>query len=256
MQERGSAVLGGKPTPMAQGKRTPVLGDHKRIRSKLVTPFNDMLGPLHEVSWINMMVPELLWIALVQDAWGPRRGVEIITAFTRDVRASEATRDRMIWAAAGKFASLPEGALASIVKGRSYRDDLCAPLEPLHTHYPDHPMRELVAVARTPASLSVLRLKILVSELFDRASIIATMTQATATWLAFDAGRLKVAAGLALADFPRVEDYPNTEQSQRIAASIRTTLNMMFGDADMMASTTGWPIAFWNRGLELEPCED
>ena len=82
------------------------------------------------------------------------------------------------------------------------------------------------------------------------------MVQATATWLAFDAERLKVSAGLALADFPRIEDYPKTDQSQRIAASIRATLNQMFGELDLMASGTNWPIAFWNRGLELEPCEN
>ena len=82
------------------------------------------------------------------------------------------------------------------------------------------------------------------------------MVQATATWLAFDAGRLKVSAGLALADFPRIEDYPNTEQSERIAGSIRATINQMFGDTDLLASESDWPTKFWNRGLELEPCED
>ena len=241
---------------MTEGKRTPLLGDHKRSKSKLVTPFNDAFGRMQEVSWINTMIPELLWIALVQGAWGPHRGVEIITAFTRDVRASEAVRDHTIWAAAGKFASLPKGVLASIVSCRPYRDDLCAPLEPLHAHYPGHPMRELVAASGAPSSRNLGGLKALVGELFDRASISATLTQATATWLAFDAERLKVATGLALADFPRIEDYPDTEQSQRIAASIRATLNQMFGDVDLMASGTDWPVAFWNRGLELEPCEN
>jgi len=242
---------------MSKDKRTPVLGDHKKVKSKLVTPFNDLFGPMHEVSWINKMIPELLWIALVQEAWGPRRGVEIITAFTRDVRASDPVRDRTIWAAAGKFAGLPDGVLATIVEGRSYRDELCAPLAPLHAHYPDHPMRALITTtAPDTASQDLGVIKALVGKLFDRASTTAIMAQATATWLAFDADRLKVSAGLALADFPRIEDYPDTEQSQRIAASIRATLNQMFGETDLMASGTDWPVAFWNRGLELEPCED
>lgn len=51
---------------MSEGKRTPLLGEHKRIKSKLVTPFNDAFGSMREVSWINMMIPELRWIALVQ----------------------------------------------------------------------------------------------------------------------------------------------------------------------------------------------
>jgi hypothetical protein len=38
--------------------RTPVLGDHKRVKSKLITPFNDLLGPTRDVSWINTMIPE------------------------------------------------------------------------------------------------------------------------------------------------------------------------------------------------------
>ena len=242
---------------MSDGKHTQVLGDHKHIKSKLVTPFNDAFGPMREVSWINTMIPELLWIALVQQAWGPRCGVEIITAFTRDVRASDPKRNGTIWAAAGKFADLPNGVLSSIVDSRPYRDDLCAPLAPLHAHYPGHPMRELVSEVTTPPpSCDLGGLKRLVGGLFDRASTSATMVQATATWLAFDADKLKVSAGLALADFPRIEDYPNTDQSKRIAASIRATLNAMFGEVDHMASGTDWPTAFWNRGLELEACED
>lgn len=242
---------------MGQEKRKPVLGDHKRVKSKLVTAINDAFGPMREVSWINLMIPELLWIALIQKAWGPRRGVEIITAFTRDVRESDPTRDRTIWAAAGKFAALPNGVLAGIINGRPYWDDLCAPIAPLHAHYPNHPLRELVsAVSKPHLSQDLFVLKKLVGELLDRNSSTATMVQATATWLAFDADRLKVSAGLALADFPRIEDYPRTEQSLKIASSIRATLNQMFGDVDQMASGSGWPVAFWNRGIELEPCED
>jgi hypothetical protein len=242
---------------MSEGKRRPVLGDHKRVKAKLVAPFNSEFGTMREVSWINTMIPELLWIALVQKAWGVRRGVEIITAFTRDMRSSDPARDRTIWAAAGKFSALPDGVLAGVVEGRAYRDDLCAPLAPLHVHYPEHPMRELFPAVTKPSwSQGLGGIKELVGELYDRESTSATMVLATATLLAFDANRLKVSAGLALADFPRIADYPRTEQSLRIAASIRATVNLMFGDSDSMASGTDWPIAFWNRGLELEPCED
>lgn len=242
---------------MNKGKRTPVLGDHRRVQSKLVTPFNDRFGPGREVSWINVMIPEMLWIALVQRAWGPRRGVEIITAFTRDVRASDPTRNRTIWAAAGKFSALPVGVLTRIVEDQPYKDDLCASLAPLNVHYPDHPMRELISPTEGGLfSKQIDSLKSLVAEQFDRSSPRATMVQATATWLAFDADRLKVSKGQALAHFPRIEDYPNTKQSKMIAASVRATLNGMFGNSDQMASGSNWPNAFWNRGLELEPCED
>lgn len=240
---------------MTKSKRITVLGDHKRIKSKLVTPINNSLGPMREVSWINIMIPELLWIALLQNFWGVRRGVEIVTAFTRDVRASDPVRGRTIWAASGKFASLPVGVLSRIVESQPYREALCIPLTPLHAYYPEHPLCELVPIGGISTMPDLSGFKTLVGELFDRRSMCATLTQATAIWLAFDADRLKVSTGLALADFPRIEDYPNTEQSQWIAGSIRAMLNPMFGEVDLMASGTDWPVAFWNQGLKLEPCE-
>lgn len=242
---------------MNERKHAPILGDHKRKKSKLVTPFNDALGPMREVSWANTMIPELLWIALVQNAWGLRRGVEIITAFSRDLRASDPPHERVIWAAAGKFEALPNGVLGAIVEGRAYKDDLCAALAPLHAYYPAHPLRELVSAgSKPPGARDLSILKRVIAELFDRDSTSATMVQATAIWLAFDADRLKVSPGLALAEFPRIEDYPSTEQSQRIASSIRAALNGMFGEVELMASGTNWPVTFWSRGLEIDPCED
>src|SRR4051812_29675033 len=96
-------------------RKTPVLGDHKRTKSKLITPFNHLLGPMHEVSWINTMIPELLWIALLHDAHGDHRAVEIITDFTRAVRAHSRNLSETVWAAAGKFGDMPNGVLQRVM---------------------------------------------------------------------------------------------------------------------------------------------
>lgn len=127
------------------GKRKPILSDHKRVKSKLVAPFNAAFGPMREVSWINTMIPELLWIALVQEKYGPRRGVEIITAFTRDIRASDPSRQEVIWAAAGKYASISAAEIQTIVqaRGKAYTEDLCTALTPLASWYPAHPLNAL-----------------------------------------------------------------------------------------------------------------
>jgi hypothetical protein len=239
--------------------RTRILGDHKKVKSKLITPFNDAFGQMREVSWINTMIPELLWIALVQDAYGPQRSVEIITAFTRDVRASEAGRNEIMWAAAGKYAAIPAGELETLAREKSatYGDQLRAGLTPLASWYPSHPLNTLFpGDAPSARREDLAHLKSIVASLFDRSARNSMLVQATAVWIAFDAGKLKVASHLALADFPKIQDYPGTERSQEVAASIRATLNQLFGETRWMASEAGWPVAFWNRGLEIEPCED
>ena len=240
-------------------KRSPILADHKKVKSKLVTSFNDAFGPICEVSWINTMIPDLLWIALVQEKFGPRRGVEIITAFTRDVRASDPSRETVMWAAAGKYASVPVADLQTIVqvKREAYVDHLLAALLPLASWYPSHPLNALFpdGVPRgCPEGLA--HIKTIVAGLFDRTARDSMLAQATAICIAFDTGRLKVARHLALAEFQKIEEYPNTERAKQVAASIRATLNWMFGETKLMASGTDWPVSFWNRGLEIDPCEN
>jgi hypothetical protein len=238
--------------------RTPVLGDHKRVKSKLITPFNDLLGPMRDVSWINTMIPELLWIALLHNAHGDRRAVEIVTAFTRAVRTNSPDFSGTVWAAAGKFADMPDGMLQRIVTGIDAKcaDALRTALTPLAALYPTHPVNAIYGDAIPIAEPDMLdHLRHVVVGLYDRSARDTMMVQATAIWVAFDSGRLKVASDLALASFPRIEDYPTTELSQRIGASIRASLNQMFGDGQMMASDGRWPIDFWNHGLQLQPCE-
>lgn len=237
--------------------RKPVLTDHKRVKSKLITPFNDQLGPLREVSWINTMIPELIWIALMQDRWGPHQCVELLTAFTRDVRASHADRSDTVWAALGKFEEVLGEELRAIVSNQPYRAALVDALRPLTTLYPEHPLSHAFAPERlVPNSTDIDLMKRIVTDLYDRSSIFATMTQAHAVWLAFDAGRLKVSPTVALADFPRIDEYPKTDLSRRIASGIRAMLNGSFGPEGLMGSRSDWPVQFWNRGLQLEPCED
>ncbi len=236
----------------------PVLGDHKRVKSKLITPFNDQLGPLREVSWVNTMIPELLWIALLQNAYGPHRCVEILTAFTRDLRATNPGRADTVWAAAGKFSIVPTEELRSLVqeKDAEYGEQLRVALRPISALYPSHPLNKIFQpVDLSPKPNDIELVKRVVVEMYDRTSWAATLTQAHAVWLAFDAGRLVVSSDVSLAHFPEIDRYPNTHLSLRVAGAIRASLNQFFSDDGLMTSGTTWPVEFWNRGLDLTPCE-
>ena len=64
---------------MAAGKKkTPkVLADHKKVGKKFIPPFVAKLGPLDEVRWVNDLVPELVWLTLLSDRHGRKRGVDL-----------------------------------------------------------------------------------------------------------------------------------------------------------------------------------
>jgi hypothetical protein len=239
--------------------RPKILADHKKQGQTLLPPFTHMLGPIHEVSWVKKMIPELLWIALIHSHHGDKRGVQLITSMTRAARDICRDTPSKIFATASNYSALSpsEGEqLREIIAMRRELPLVQESLEPLISWYPECPMGLLFAERPTSSSHDTLQqLKTVVSSLHRRSERDPMMVQATAVWLAFDADMLKVAQGLALAQFPEIEHYPETDLSRRIGASIRGTLNVLFGSERHYSNEYPWPRYFWNRGLTIDQCE-
>jgi len=234
-----------------------ILSDHKRKGKILTPPFSHLFGPLREVSWIKTILPEFLWIALMHDTHGDHRAVEIVTAFSRLVRAIRPDAPKKWLAPISQFASLSEADYSQLrheLERQKLIRPILAPLAPLVGWYPECPLAPLFLKPPRGSRKDLYLLKEVISSLYARSQRGPMMVQATATWLAFDADLLKVSADLSLAQFPEIEHYPDTDLSKQIGASIRAGLNGFFG-SEMHHTDNKWPDYFWNRGLAIEPCE-
>jgi hypothetical protein len=218
-----------------------------------------MFGPLQEVSWVNTMIPEVAWIGLIQGQHGHRRGVELITSLARTARSLRSGGSHQIFGVASSYSEVtdPEWAqLRNIMAATGDLIQIQESLEPLIALYPECPLGPVFATPPTTAPENALRrMTSLVSSLFQRADRDPMMVQATVIWLAFDAGVLKVQPGLSLAEFPEIENYPDTEISKKVGGAIRSSLNIFFGQEQLCSHVSPWPRYFWNRGLALTPCE-
>jgi hypothetical protein len=242
--------------------RQRVLADHKRKGKILVPPFTHMLGgPPFEVSWIKTILPELLWIALIHNLHGDRRAVEIITAFSRLVRGINLGSNNKWLAAISHYSSLSNASYKELrieLKKRELLAPMCAALQPLIDWYPECPFSALFPEVRKSSarkSTSIMPFKESVSALYRRSARGAMMAQATAVWLAFDGDILKVGVNVSLARFPEIQNYPDTDISERIGASIRSTLNAFFGSEIHYSNEFTWPGYFWNRGIAIDACD-
>jgi hypothetical protein len=226
-------------------RKPQILGDHKTQGRILLPPFVHMLGPLQEVSWINQLLPEFCWIGLIQYEYGLKRSVELITSLARTARSVRPIVSHQPFATATSYLELSDSEWTQL------RDRMAAignlspiqdALEPLIALYPECPLRAVFAVPVVAAPENALsRMTDLVSSLFHRHDRDVMMIQATVISLAFDAGMLKVQEGLALAQFPKIEDYPDTEISREIGASIRATLTGFLGKDGLLGSKRHWP---------------
>ena len=240
-------------------KKKTILQDHKREGKRFIPPFNHMLGPLYEVSWVRTILPELLWIALIQNYYGLQEGVEIITKLNRVTLECSPSEKLQLFATISSFERVKLEEYACIQTKLADAGELFKiqkALLPLVVFYPKCPLRFIYSTEPSfidSASQYLKKFRLLVEGLYDKTSRDAIMVQSTAIWLAFDSGVLKVFEGLALASFPEIEKYPHTELSKRVAASIRSTIPMFFAEPHYLESSN-WPRYFWNRGFEIDQC--
>ncbi len=239
--------------------RQKILQDHKRQGKTFIPPFTHTIGPLQEISWVKTMLPEFLWIALIQDYYGYREGVELITSLSRIAHKCSPSEKKRVFAtisSLGELTADEQSRLQSDLAASGELFEIQKALLPLIAFYPECPLRFLFSSKPDLSGKegrNLERFKSLVAGVYDKTSRDTMMVQATAIWLAFDSGALKVFEGLALASFPEIEKYPHTTLSQKVAASIRSTIYIFFSEPHY-PSSSNWPKNFWNRGLEIDNC--
>ncbi|MEZ4740849.1 MAG: hypothetical protein R3B45_00100 [Bdellovibrionota bacterium] len=238
-------------------KRSRVLSDYKKVGKKFIPPFIHMLGPMKNVSYHRSGIPEIIWMGLLNERFGIARGAEIAAKFAENAKELDAENR---WAAPmtaihDAFVNQSKELISGLDK-KGILQDLRDGLHDFTVCYPENPLK--IIFETQPSTLKderyLSQYKEVFSSFFEKRGRPAIMMQANAIYMAFIQDKLKVNKGLALADFPEIEKYPNTEKSKQVGASICAALNMMF--AHQVGTThEGWKSYFWNQGFILEPLQ-
>lgn len=234
-----------------------VLHDHKQVGKKFIPPMLQ-LGKFHDVQWKTIMIPELIWIALINEQYGLRVGAELSLSLPHEVHLLKDPDNKSHFFKISSYDTLTEIQKNNIVNNLESKQLLSRikkAIYPMLIYYPKCPLGFLFEnkIADNDNLMLIYDFKKVLEKMFDRWNTDATFVQANAINIAFDSGRLKVFKGLELADFPEVEHFPYTEKSKRVASSIRSVLNSYFDGEDVNQNI--WPKYFWNKGLLLQKCE-
>ncbi len=205
------------------------------------------------VSHERIIVPEVLWLAYLDEHFGHNNASELITTVLKSAteaeprvqvngyvssfsRLDDAATDRL------RFKLFETGALA----------DLRLALSGLCHLFPSFPLLRLLGNDGPYIVGDVSKLKKTIETLNDRIGVTTTYTLAHLFYGSVMAGHVKINAGLSLAKPNSILGYPNTEESQKLAASLRGSSKML----DSEITTTdrfGWQRDFWKTCMEFEP---
>lgn len=250
-------VLHGEKASSTGGRQARVLADHTRVGKRFVPPLMQ-LGPFEEVSWSVELIPEFLWLGLLNEKLGIKRGAEVGLSIAKAaVQAAGRSKKKVWFGPISSFGSLGKAAQAYLIRTLNTTgalDTARSALSPMIALYPDCPLgfidQDAQRVCRDDLKATVQNQ---IASMRDRSSHHATMVQANSIYIAFVTGVLKVFKGSSLAQFPAIEQYPSTEESKIVASALRAGINGMFGPLDRVRSKA-WVSHFWRRGFEIDGC--
>lgn len=243
-------------------QKTAVLSDHKKVGKRFVPPFMQ-LGNFHEIEWVRNTLPEVLWLGLLNYNCGLKDGSDLAVSLAKAaVRASAAHPQK--WHAPMSSYSLLTGShkteIIKILGAEGSLPSLKEALIPLVAFYPECPVTFLFGdnppcIEDSPMKLE--DFKSFLAQMYNKYEKPATLAQANAIYVAFATDMLKVVRGSSLAEFPAIANFPNTEKSKRVAASVYASIPAFIGkflDQNFDGKQSEWSAYFWNHGLDIEPC--
>jgi hypothetical protein len=238
-------------------KSGKVLASYQKVGTKFVPPLLQTLK-LDHISWATQTMPELIWWDVLADMVSHRFAAKVAEEIAKYFKGKN-NQDHW-WAFISDYRHLSDDVASELREHLSQANvlpQLSESLTDFLNLYPGCPISKLLDTR--PTGLVdvgyLLRFENRLSELEDKRSRNGVLIQAQAIYMGFVLGKLYVKRGLALADFSEVEQYPRTEKSLEVGASICATAGMLAGSMLPKYPDDAWVQYFWKRSLELHPLD-
>lgn len=210
---------------------------------------------IRETSYINDLLPHVVWMSLLNDELGVHRGIQAsfeLAKLTHSIHMSEQHVNFAVCGNYNRLSAEEKVALVETLKQRGSLDLYQQALSPLLQLHPACPMRFLGFAQQTEAAL-IDRLRRAVEIVFDRYGTPAAIMHANLIMIRASTGGLFIAEHIDIPDFDALVRDPDSEAAKRAASFARSgAMQELMADEQKFQLT--WSKAFWNRNYRLDSC--
>lgn len=231
------------------------LDGYARIGKRFIPPMKQLPG-LQEYSYVKDMLPELIWLGLINDRKGYKFGAVVLETVVELTKGWSKRDSRVNYAMQSAYKGLTTAQSTEIVeafKKRGMLEDIQYALAPLVLLYDGFSM---AFFGPPPTVISeealVFRMKESVKKHLDRHQTPGIVLCGSLLLTRLAAGTIHFAQHINIPDLNAVIEAPDSEEAKRAAAFIRASAMAEVGMLDFPYT---WNRYFWNRGAELAPCE-
>lgn len=239
-------------------KNKKILADHKRIKTKLIPPMLQLPGGMKFVKWLDNILPELIWIGLIQEKFGIRRSIEICGTIA-DIGKEIIGEDKPLsMAYISNYRNLNNNQSEKFceqLKNKNLINEFSVAIKELIYFYPECPLGKLFQHSQNREDDSPEKMKQLfktyLNKYFYRRVYLTNLMEGTALYMGWIADLIKYTSKVTIPNLNALASYqPDEEIYEKVSASVRATTQALMNDLD-----TTWCQYFWNRGLEIDECE-
>jgi hypothetical protein len=234
-----------------------ILKDHKKVGKKFIPPMAQL--PISDVSTINQIFPEIIWMGLLNDAYGYRDGVHLSLELAKLAHTIHDSEKHVNFALSSSYEYLSEENKKKLVEELAKKNHLAKlqkSLYPLIKYYDGFPMSFLGEGEISESKNSQIQiLKKTVAKHFSRYETPGLVILAAMVYIRAITGGLYFASGIEPPNFESLIRDPESDEAKKTASQVRATVIMEPMSKEGKSAGSSWARSFWNQGLKIDKCE-
>lgn len=233
------------------------LEGHKKQGKRFIPPMKQIPG-MREQSYINDMLPELIWLGLIHEKGGYVLGhytLKGVMDAVKDRRTDDSEKP-VNFAMQYAYSTLSQAEKESILnrwKSEGILDDIQHALAPLTLLYDEFSMRFVGPPSTViPHDELVLRIRNCVGNHLDKYQVPGVALHGAMIMTRLIAGKLFFSKDMEIPDFNAAINNPESDDGRRASSFMRATA---IGEMGMLEVPSSWAKYFWNRNAAISHCE-
>ena len=234
-----------------------ILEGYKKIGSKFIPPMMQ-LPNWSEISYINLMLPEIIWMGLINDEFGCLDGISLSTNLANRAFELKKSHKHINFALVSNFSLLSNEKKIELIKGLEESSEIGRyrrALLPLIVLYEDFPLSFIGTDEEEYEREQLIeKMKACIDRHADKYETPAMIVQANVIYIRGTNGGLRVASHLEAPDLNVLIKDPKSEAARRAGGFVRNGAMQEF--MPMGEDRYGdWSKTFWNQGYKIDKCD-
>jgi len=235
--------------------KSEILKGYKKVGQHFIPPLKQLTGN-REASYVNDMLPELIWIGLINDNIGYIQGARLLEEIVKLIDELKEEDQHGNFAYISMFNSLSDDQKSELIKrldNLKCLDEIRNYLAPLILLYDKCPLKFFGPPSITYKEDELIEsIKSCVGAHIDKWDTPGIVLNGAVMLTRLVTNKLYFSKSIKLPDLNSVINEPESDEAKHAAAFMRASA---LGEFGMMEIDPAWAKYFWNRGMELNPCD-